>query len=172
MFGGSKSRHIPQTAALLTSRCISGHSCRSHRAKFRTEAIELRSTSPSRRQASFEAACISSRARCPRSWLRQARITRAPRRASSWDTTFPMPVGGQLQSRLVWEVIRGQWSKWRDRGANSGYCFSPLPSLLRLLGAEAPSEATGWEKHSPLLAPVTTAVFPVRSVEQCWRSQS
>lgn len=47
----------------------------------------------------------------------------------------------------------------------------PLPSLLRLLGAEAPTEVIGRYEHSPLLAPVTTATFPVRSVEQHWRSQ-
>lgn len=93
MSGGN----IPEIAALLTSRCISGYSCRSHRAKLRMEAIELKSTWPSRRQVPFEATWISARAFCPRSQLRQARITRAPRRASSWHTAFPMPVGGQLE---------------------------------------------------------------------------
>lgn len=46
-----------------------------------------------------------------------------------------------------------------------------LPSLLRLLEARVLREVSGLEEHSPLLAPVTTAVFPVRSVEQPWRSQ-
>lgn len=102
--GGSSSRHVPQVPALLTSRCISGHSCRSHREKLRMEAIELKSTWPSRRQLLFEATWISARACCPYSQLRQARITRAPRRASSWDTAFPIPVEGQFQNRLVWGV--------------------------------------------------------------------
>lgn len=48
---------------------------------------------------------------------------------------------------------------------------APPALLLRLLGAEAPIEVIGREEHSPLLAPVTTATFPVRSVEQHWRSQ-
>ncbi|KAF6104182.1 hypothetical protein HJG60_011200 [Phyllostomus discolor] len=103
-----------------------GHSCRSHWAKLRMEAMELRSTSPSRRQASFEAAWISARAHCPRSRFRQARITRAPRRASSWDTAFPMPVEEQPASRLVREVTRGQWGKGPEV-LTCMYCFFLCP---------------------------------------------
>lgn len=126
MSGGN----IPQIPALLTSRCISGYSCRSQRAKLRMEAIELKSTWQSRRQLFFEAAWISARACCPRSQLRQARITRAPRQASSWDTAFPMPIEGQLQSRLAWAATRGAGPQ-------------PPPSTLGLLGTEATGEATG-----------------------------
>lgn len=126
MSGGN----IPQMPALLTSRCISGYSCRSHRAKLRMEAMELKSTWQSRRRSSFEAARISARACCPRSQLRQARITRAPRRASSWDTAFPMPIEGQLQSRLALAATRGAGPQ-------------PPPSPPGLLGTEAPGEAAG-----------------------------
>lgn len=55
-----------------------------------------------------------------------------------------------------------------NKGSDSGSWSSSLPSLL---GQSEAVVVAGQEEHSPLLAPVTTAVFPVKSVEQCWRSQ-
>lgn len=78
---------------------------------------------------------------------------------------------------LVWGVTKGQCGggggegSGGDKCSDSGCWSSSLPSLLGLLEAEALSEVTGQEEHSPLLAPVTTAIFPVKSVEQHWRSQ-
>lgn len=149
-WGGWQGGHIPETAALLTSRCISGWSFCSHLAKLLTEAMELMSTSPSTtRPFPLAATWISVKACSPAARFRQARITQAPRRASAWATAFPMPVEGRgTPLRLG---LGGARERDRDRQHRA----------MSLLGAQGGLTTVGPSHHSSLPSQICRAEMKV-----------